>query len=189
MGEHSLNEIMRHVRIRRAKPEDASILAKVHVDSWQVAYQGIVPDTFLQGFTYARREKAFREALIANSEETYLAEDSQGAVGILTIGPCRDTDLDMELTGELWGIYLSPDYWRRGIGTYLASEAERLLKLRGYTAIVLWVLEANVAARRFYEALGFVVDGQLKTVVLGEPLLAVRYRKSLEHLAREDNQA
>ena len=98
-------------------------------------------------------------------------------MGILTIGPCRDTDLDVRLTGELWGIYLSPGSWRRGIAAYLVSETERLLKLRGYKAILLWVLEANVAARRFYEAPGFAVDGQHKTVELGKPLLAVRYRK------------
>ena len=47
MSERTLKEIKRHVRIRRATPEDAATLAKVHVDSWQVAYQGIVPDAFL----------------------------------------------------------------------------------------------------------------------------------------------
>jgi ribosomal protein S18 acetylase RimI-like enzyme len=167
------------MNIRRAKVEDAPTLARIHVDSWQAAYHDIVPDSFLQGFTYSKREEAFRKAITDNLEETYLVEDGESKVGILTIGASRDTDLDAKLTGEIWGIYLAPAYWRRGIGTLLAKEAERLLQLRGHMAVVLWVLEGNTAARRFYEAVGYLLDGQVKTVDLGKPLLVVRYHKSL----------
>ena len=60
------------------------------------------------------------------------------------------------------------------------QEAERLLRSRGYRDIVLWVLEGNTMARRFYEAMGFTLDGVFKTVELGTPLKAVRYKKRLE---------
>jgi ribosomal protein S18 acetylase RimI-like enzyme len=160
--------------------KDAPKLAQVHVDSWHVAYRGLVPDSFLQGFTYQRREEAFRQALAANSEETYLIEDSDLAVGILTVGVSRDTDLDVSRTGEIWGIYIAPDHWHRGIGTMCVQEAEQLLQSRGYCEVVLWILEGNTAARRFYEAMGFCLDGTFKTVELGKPLKAVRYKKAID---------
>jgi len=167
------------MNIRRAQVNDAPKLAQVHVDSWQVAYRSLVPDSFLQGFTYQKRENAFRQALSANLEETYLVEDNDRAIAILTIGASRDADLDGSCTGEIWGIYIVPDHWRRGIGTRLVQEAERMLLSRGYRDIVLWVFEGNTDARRFYEAMGFCVDGAFKTLELGESLKAVRYKKSV----------
>jgi GNAT superfamily N-acetyltransferase len=167
------------LNIRRAQVQDAPTLAKVHVDSWHVAYHGLIPDSYIRGFTYRKREEAFRKALIANSEETYLIEDNASAVGILTIGASRDSDLDAARTGEIWGMYIVPDYWRHGIGSRLMQEAERTLQSRGYRDVVLWVLEGNTNARRFYEAMGFCLGSASKVLELGKPLKAVRYRKAM----------
>jgi hypothetical protein len=64
------------MNIRRAQVDDAPKLAQVHVDSWQAAYRNLIPDSFRERFTYSRRENAFRQALSANLEETYLVEDN-----------------------------------------------------------------------------------------------------------------
>jgi uncharacterized protein YndB with AHSA1/START domain len=100
-------------------------------------------------------------------------------VGLLTLGACRDADLDGTSSGEIWGIYVAPDHWRQGIGRRFVHVAERLLAARGYDQATLWVLSGNEEARRFYEKMGFRLDGGTKTIVLGEPLEAVRYRKPL----------
>ena len=100
-------------------------------------------------------------------------------VGFLTLGAARDVDLDIDRTREIWGIYISPDYWRKGIGRKLAEEVEKILKSRGYEHAVLWVLEGNQQARRFYEATGFSPDGESKDIDWGTPLKAVRYAKVL----------
>jgi ribosomal protein S18 acetylase RimI-like enzyme len=167
------------MNIRRATANDAPVLARVHVDSWQVAYKGIVPDSHLERFTVERREEAFRAAIDAGLEETYLAEDDGQAIGILTIGASRDADLDITRVGEIWGIYITPDYWRRGVGRMLVGEAEHILRSRSYNEVVLWVLADNAAARRFYEKMGFALDGMDKMVDLGSPLKVVRYKKGL----------
>lgn len=167
------------MEIRRARVNDASALARVHVDSWHAAYRGLVPDSFLQSFSYQIRTERFQQSLAAGAEETYLVEESGTVIGFLTLGMCRDSDLDVEHTGEIWGIYIAPDHWRKGIGKRLAEEAESILKGRGYQEAVLWVLEGNQQARRFYEAMGFSTDGAFKNVNLGTPLKAVRYRKAL----------
>lgn len=167
------------MNIRRAQESDALSLAKVHVDSWHAAYRGLVLDSFLQGFTYQRKTEHFRQFLATNSGETYLVEENGNVMGFLTLGACRDSDLDADRTGEIWGIYISPAHWRKGLGKSLLEKAQSLLKSRGYKEAVLWVLEGNQQARRFYEAMGFRLDGGTKDVNLGTPLEAVRYRKAL----------
>jgi GNAT superfamily N-acetyltransferase len=167
------------MNLRRAQAEDAPRLAKVHVDSWQAAYHGIVPDAYLKGLTYQKREAVFRRALESDEEETYLVEEDGRDIGILTIGPCRDADLDSAAIGEIWGIYISPEHWRHGIGRRLVKEAEHILHDRGCREVVLWVLEDNMEARYFYEAMGFHQDGATKLTELGKPLKVVRYAKKL----------
>jgi ribosomal protein S18 acetylase RimI-like enzyme len=108
-----------------------------------------------------------------------VVEVDQEMVGFLTLGAARDPDLDASRTGEIWGIYVSPDYWRRGIGSRLAEEAAKILQSRGYEDAVLWVLEGNQQARRFYEAMGFSLDGESQVIDWGTPLKAVRYAKIL----------
>ncbi len=167
------------MNIRPATVDDASALARVHVDSWRAAYRGLVPESRLQGFDYHWRTERFRQSLATEAEETYVALVDEQIVGFLTIGAARDWDVDRQRTGEIWGIYLAPTHWRQGIGRQLADEAETMLRSRGYQDIILWVLEGNHAARRFYEALGFRLDGESKLVDLGAPLKAVRYRKTI----------
>ena len=170
------------MEIRPAHVDDAPALARVHVDSWQAAYRGLIPDASLESFTYEWREERFRESLAAGAEETYLVRVEGQDVGFLTLGAARDPDLDAGRTGEIWGIYISPGHWRQGIGRRLAEEAERILTSRGYEDAVLWVLEGNQQARRFYEAMGFGFDGQSKDIDWGIRLKAVRYRKTLRSL-------
>jgi ribosomal protein S18 acetylase RimI-like enzyme len=167
------------MNIRRAQESDAPFLAKVHIDAWHAAYRGSVPDSFLQGFTYQSRAERFRQSLATGSEETYLVEENGKVMGFLTLGACRDSDLNVDCTGEIWGIYISPTHWRKGLGKRLLEEAQSLLKSKGYKEAVLWVLEGNQLARRFYEAMGFRLDGGTKEVNLGIPMKAVRYRKAL----------
>jgi len=168
------------MKIRRVTVEDAVVAAKIHVDAWRSAYRGLVPDAFLQNMSYARREEAFRNSIAAKQGDMYLVEYQNTPVGLLTIGPCRDADLDIQTTGEIYGIYLIPETWRQGIGTWLAAEAERMLQARGYQQIMLWVFEGNSNARRFYEAVGYRVDGASKTIDLGKPLEVIRYRKAVD---------
>jgi len=50
----------------------------------------------------------------------------------------------------------------------------------GFTAVVLWVLETNARARRFYEVAGFAPDGGEQVETFGAvPLREVRYRRAL----------
>ncbi len=167
------------MEIRRAIPDDAAALARVHIESWRSAYRGLVPDSHLANLDYERRALRFRDSLARNAEGTYLVEEDRAVAGFLTLGACRDSDLSHETTGEIWGIYLAPAHWRKGIGTSLCRFGEQLLKTRGYRSAMLWVFSKNDRARRFYEAMGYEPDGATKLLSLGLPLEAVRYWRRL----------
>lgn len=168
------------MKLRPATPLDALELTRAHVASWQAAYAGIVPDSFLKGFTVERRTERFRESLTRGDAETYAIEYDERIVGFLALGDCRDRDVEQQTTGEIWGIYLLPSHWRRGIGKLACEHGEAMFASRNRSIVVLWVLEANRQARGFYEAMGYKLDGGTKSVNLGTQLTAVRYRKSLK---------
>lgn len=161
--------------IRRALPSDADALARLHVASWRAAYRGLLPDSLLDGLDPERRARRFRESLEAGLEETHLALEGESLLGFVTLGACRDEDVDSAATGEIWGVYLDPARWRRGIGRRLCRHAEGLLLERGLGTVKLWVLEDNASARRFYEALGYRADGRSDLKHGGAQLRAVRY--------------
>lgn len=165
------------MNIRPAKPDDAHILAELHVDSWKAAYKGLVPDEYLASLDYEKRTQRFRESLEHNKEETYVAEENGELVGFMTLGQCRDDDLDNKKFGEIWGIYLAQEHWRKGIGTCLCQFGEELLRKRGYSSFILWVFAKNPRARKFYEAMGYLADGGSKILHPGKSLEEVRYRK------------
>ncbi|MDD5264274.1 MAG: GNAT family N-acetyltransferase [Candidatus Bipolaricaulis sp.] len=165
--------------IRRAVSEDAPALARVHVDAWRAAYRGLVPDERLSKLSYARGEENFLRSMREGPEETYAVEEAGAVVGFLTLGASRDADVDAKTVGEIWGVYLAPEHWRRGIGTRLCWHAEQLLATRGCRSVVLWVFAENLQARCFYEAMGYAPDGAAKQLDFGIPLEAVRYRRDL----------
>ena len=89
------------MRIRPATPDDASALARVHIDSWRSAYRGLVPDAHLAKLDYGLRAERFRKDLAESPEETHLAEEGGEVLGFLRVGRCRDTDVPTQETGEI----------------------------------------------------------------------------------------
>jgi GNAT superfamily N-acetyltransferase len=171
--------------IRRAEVEDMPALARLHVRSWQAAYKGQLPQSFLDRLNedIPRREESWRRILLkptGEAEQVWVTVQDGSITGFLYLCPNHDKDADRE-TGELGAIYLDPGYWGRGIGKNLMEKAVEELKALGFKQATLWVLETNERARRFYEVLGWRADGATKKEEAGPVTLKeVRYRTSLE---------
>ena len=139
--------------IRAGKPADAEATARVHVASWAAAYT-------LEGPTLEQR----------------LEQHRQFPPSFLGVGPSRDADAE----GELYTIYVHPDHWGAGVGRELMRAGEERLRKAGHNRVVLWVLDGNVRAQRFYEAAGWSADGERRTIeFVGEEIPEVRYSKQL----------
>lgn len=149
-------------QVRKAKVEDASRIASVHVRSWQVAYRGHMPDEFLDGLDVEKRTNMWRELTQDPDKLIFVAEDCERNIqGFSALGPSRDIDADPS-TAEVSAIYVHPEKWGKGIGRALLSASIDQVRKREFDRVTLWVLEANPRARSFYESFGFIHDGAIK---------------------------
>jgi GNAT superfamily N-acetyltransferase len=140
------------VSIRQAVPADAEALAHLHLDVWDDAYTGLVP----QGILDDRREKVAErverwQGILEQPRPIWLAEDGDGLAGFASTGPARDNDMEELL--ELYSLYVRASHWGTGLGYTLFEIAV------GDRAAYLWVLAGNDRAIRFYERQGFRLDG------------------------------
>ncbi len=165
------------IEIRYAEAGNAKALGKIQSLSWRAAYKGIVPDDVLEAYTPEVRAEAFEGFLASGESRSAIALLDGEAAGWTCFARCRDDDL--EGYGEIWGIYLKPKYWRRGIGTALLLWTLDELKNMGYSSASLWVLEDNADAQAFYERHGFKPDGSTKELEIGRKLTVVRYVRGI----------
>jgi ribosomal protein S18 acetylase RimI-like enzyme len=169
--------------IRAAQMEDVPRIATVHVRSWQAAYRGLLPQAYLDGLDPAQRIGQWERILSAAGwpdGETLVADAGGRLSGFVSYGPARDDDADSRRAGEIYAIYLMPAAWDGGIGRQLMTAALGRLGEAGFGQAILWVLDSNARARRFYEAGGWLADGAAKQDdSFGVPMTEVRYRRSL----------
>ena len=86
----------------------------------------------------------------------------------------------LELSTAKLTQYLDPSAWSRGLGRQLMDSSVEELRRLGYREAVLWVLDSNQRARRFYEIAGWSADGGAKEDdSRGFVLREVRYGRSL----------
>ncbi|MFL5798059.1 MAG: GNAT family N-acetyltransferase [Actinomycetota bacterium] len=151
--------------IRPANPSDAEAVAAVHVHGWQWGYRGLIPDGILDGLDVSERADRWRTIMTSEDRtaSVYLAERGGRVVGFVSCGPARELNADDESTGEVYAIYQEPDVAGTGVGRALFRRAVEDLWNRGFDRAVLWVLETNALARRFYEREGWHTDGATKT--------------------------
>ncbi len=175
---------MKEVNIRRATVADAVTIAGIHLRGWKWAYRGLLPDAFLEGMSLHDREVAWRQQLAPDdARHTWIAEADGHALGTARqacgLRKLRDSALP-EGAGEVYAIYQEEQAAGTGIGRALLSRAMSELKSRGFEVAVLWVLESNARARRFYEVAGWEPDGARKQDHRADHVRhEVRYRKDL----------
>jgi GNAT superfamily N-acetyltransferase len=157
------------VEVRRADADDLAAVAEVHVRSWQETYAGLIAQDLLDGLSVERRRTAWTQIHAASdwpATGILVLVDDGTVAGFAHVGPSRDTDAT-ENAGEVTAIYLRRARWGRGGGQALIAAALRTLAEAGFTTAVLWVLDANERARRFYEAGGWALDGATKDDTIG----------------------
>ncbi len=169
--------------VRAAVVEDADAIGRIHVESWQHAYRGQLPQDFLDSLSTTRRVGFWRSQLQEPQDERrcWVADNEGVAIGFAATGPPADDDLDPGTHHELYAIYLDPSVWRHGIGSLLLEHVVADARERAFRALSLWVLESNVRARSFYERHGWKPDGATKQECIADVSSpAVRYRLPLQ---------
>lgn len=145
--------------IRRATAGDAVTVAHVHVESWNVAYRGIMPDDVIARTDLAYRTAFWAERIADPEWPVYLIEESGQSVAFCQMIPTKDPDDDGIRVGHITSLHVLPHLRGHGYGRSLVDHVLEEFRRRGFAEVTLWVLEENRRARRFYEKYGFGQDG------------------------------
>jgi len=143
--------------VRPAAPRDAITLARCHVACWREAYSGIVPADTLTARTGDLEARILRwdDILRTGPRRTWLAAVGDEALGFACAGEGRDDDL--QHLPELYALYVRASAHGSGLADRLVGPAI------GFAPAYLWVAAENPRALRYYQKIGFRLDGRSKT--------------------------
>lgn len=169
------------VRIRRARRDDAAAIGRVHVETWRSAYAGLLPDAMLASMSDVRQSSWWSHAIAdpAQARGIFVADDpDRGVIGFGSCGPVRDPPVNLDGTerrvGEVYTLYVEPDFQNRGLGRRLLDALFRQLDADGYDTAVLWMLADN-PTRFFYEGMGGQRVGERTDTLAGQDVDEVAY--------------
>jgi len=164
--------------IRTATIDDAPACAEIHCLGWEAAYAGLIPAETIARKN-AARPAAWPEYLASGRYDYYVPVLEGRVVGFLSLRSPEEHENLPDNYYEVGGIYLHPSVYRQGIGRRLMAFAEEQARVKGKTAMMLWVFEDNAPSRRFYEACGYHPDGKTDINEYGRPLVTMRYVKEI----------
>jgi GNAT superfamily N-acetyltransferase len=163
------------IRIRAAVAADAHAIARLHAESWRLAYRGILPDAYLDGPIASERLRLWQDRLgLAEGARPFVrVAEEIGLAGFVCV--LREEEAPWGLC--LDNLHVLPPFRSRGLGRRLFAEAVRWAAAAAPgRPLHLWVFEANRAAALFYERLGGEpVETCAKEAVAGISRPSVRY--------------
>ncbi|MFI3241868.1 MAG: GNAT family N-acetyltransferase [Alphaproteobacteria bacterium] len=131
------------IEIRKAKPQDARDIKKVHISAYHKSYRGFLPDEFLDGLKL-EEEVVLKTAERIKTHDYFIAVDDNKIVAFaVLIYPDAKTI-------EIEAIYAAPEYHGKGIGSKLV---DYICGLSNKT-VVAWTLK-NGPSIGFYIKNGF----------------------------------
>lgn len=137
-------------------PADREGRAFVHYMAWKETYAGLMPESVLTAHTLERCREAGRRS---NSQNTFVALDRANGdrvVGFATLSPSARAFVSVPEAGEIVALYVLKEFQGKGLGRQLL---ESCLAWLPQPRVALFVLKGNEKAIRFYEHMGFRLNG------------------------------
>ena len=153
--------------IRPARPDEAETLLRVQRDACLVAFAHLFPPE-ANPFPDEAVLQAWRDALVEEGAEVYVAEVDGAPVGSVSVGG-----------GFLRTLYVVPSHQGTGVGSSLHDLALERLRAHGNDVAKLWTLEENWNARRYYEKRDWTLTDETRVVPFPPQPIDVQYAKTL----------
>lgn len=157
--------------------DDRNGICRIYAESWKYAYRGMIPQDFLDSIADGK----WMKNLDIPGQSTMICFENGEYIGVSSFGRSRYAQYPD--CGEVISLYFLPEYIGKGYGRQLLRAVLDELRKQGYPDIILWVLEGNERAIRFYETFGFVrTKHYLDTEIGGRDLREISY---VYHFGRE----
>ena len=139
------------ILIRKVKYNDIEQIVDINIKDWKKVYKGIIDDEILDNLDRNKKIEKWRKHY--NIGNVIVAEQS-GQV----IGYCRYDDNavyeNTNIDSEIIAIYVDCDNLGNGVGRKLVEYVMTDLKNKRKNKMIIWCLEKNENARKFYEKMG-----------------------------------
>jgi RimJ/RimL family protein N-acetyltransferase len=169
------------MEIRKATIDDIPDISRIHALTWKAAYQGLVPQQYLDELKEENWIGIFTDSISKHLFTVQLICDGVKPVGCISYGKSRDEG--PQDGGEIVSLYLLPQYWGKGCAKLLLGPAMADLG-RMFRNVSIWVLKENKRARRFYEKNHFRLNNEEAEFEFhGEKLAVVKYVYSFRNLS------
>jgi len=158
---------IRAARARRCPPHPT----RLDVETWRAAYAGILATPFLVGLSARRRENRMGEPSSSENRATSWWRSTMTATFSASAAAVAAAT---EFAGEVYTLYVAPDWQNQGIGRrLLLALFERLVDQACGSAII-WVLRDNRAgSSTSASAAGTSSTGSLPSAASGSRLPAM----------------
>lgn len=136
------------VTIRAGTTGDAPFIQRVHQESIRGVGEGVYSRAETESWATGLDPRGYVSGMTHGGESFLVAEASRKGV----VGFCSHSG------DRVYGLYILPEWARRGIGSALLGMAEAAIVASGHVRIR---LSASLSGRRFYEGRGYRVVGRL----------------------------
>jgi putative acetyltransferase len=158
-----------HIAIRLMRPDEGQTFLDIHSRSVHGLASGAYPRNVIEAWAQPPTAENLRRLSENADQEIRLIAELDGVpvgIGALVL---RES--------ELRACYVTPDAARKGVGTAIVKEIERIASANNVTCLV---LEASVNAETFYRAMGYVVISRGEHMLRsGDKMAAVKMHKLL----------
>jgi ribosomal protein S18 acetylase RimI-like enzyme len=141
--------------IRPATQADAGAISAVHIGARAQAYADLMPPEELAVLAMGVTPRMWA-ARLTHGWALVAVEDGI-VVGFVYVGPNHE---GLSGVGDLEALHIDPAHQGMGIGGRLHDAGLEILARHGFSTFVLWVIEGNERAIRFYRRRGWEHDGQ-----------------------------
>lgn len=142
------------ISVRMARPGDEDGIAWVHDTAWRDAYRGIIPGRELERMVQ-RRGPAWWSRAIRAGTRLIVLDFADTIAGYASYG--RNRAPALPYGGEIFELYLTPEYQGAGLGRRMFDAARADLAAHGFSTFVVWALGGNDRAIEFYHRRGGAV--------------------------------
>lgn len=155
--------------IRSATLEDVSVIAQVHVKSWQETYEHIVHPHILAEYNVNKRIELWSQVLRLKNHIVLVAIDDGRIQGFIDVSLNEEKGI-----AKIMALYLLKNAQKKGLGKALFEQALQDVHPMQYPQILLNVYNQNPACQ-FYEHMGGQCVAEEDASEEGEKLKVLHY--------------
>lgn len=136
--------------IREATLEDIPEVAKLHVDSWNKTYKGIIEQEHLDNMKNNLDKRIERMRNEFNLRKMIVVILDKEIVAFSEFTLTNEFSKDLDIDCELCGLYVKNEYLGKGIGSKVLDYVKSIFVENNKKKMGLWCIKENNNAINFY---------------------------------------